>query len=104
VAKIAPLSDDDLRVMIDEDLVRAHRAARLTPDRPVLRGTAQNPDVFFQAREACNRSTRLPRHRAGGDGPLRAPHRPPLPAVRLPRPSARRARAGADGLGRGDRA
>jgi pyruvate-ferredoxin/flavodoxin oxidoreductase len=54
VAKIAPLSDDDLRAVIDEDLVRAHRARALTPERPVLRGTAQNPDVFFQAREACN--------------------------------------------------
>ena len=40
--------------MIDEDLVRAHRARALSPDRPVLRGTAQNPDVFFQAREAVN--------------------------------------------------
>ncbi|HVN83304.1 MAG TPA: 2-oxoacid:acceptor oxidoreductase family protein, partial [Candidatus Binatia bacterium] len=49
------LSDDDLRAMIDDDLVAAHRARALTPDRPVLRGTAQNPDAFFQAREACNR-------------------------------------------------
>ncbi|MGH7785273.1 MAG: pyruvate:ferredoxin (flavodoxin) oxidoreductase, partial [Candidatus Binatia bacterium] len=55
VAKIAALSDDDLRWMIDDELVRAHRARALTPERPVLRGTAQNPDVFFQAREACNR-------------------------------------------------
>ncbi len=54
VAKIAALGDDDLRWMIDDELVRAHRARALTPDRPVLRGTAQNPDVFFQAREACN--------------------------------------------------
>lgn len=54
VSKIAPLSDDDLRWMIDDALVGAHRARALTPDRPVLRGTAQNPDVFFQAREACN--------------------------------------------------
>jgi len=55
VAKIETLSDDDLRAMIDERLVVAHRARALSPDRPVLRGTAQNPDVFFQAREACNR-------------------------------------------------
>ena len=41
--------------MISEDHVRAHRARGLTPDAPVLRGTAQNPDVFFQAREAANR-------------------------------------------------
>ena len=54
VAKIEELSDDDLRVLISEKLVFAHRARGLTPDRPVLRGTAQNPDVFFQAREACN--------------------------------------------------
>ena len=40
--------------MIDDDLVAAHRERALTPDRPVLRGTAQNPDVYFQAREAVN--------------------------------------------------
>jgi pyruvate-ferredoxin/flavodoxin oxidoreductase len=54
VAKIEQLADDDLRRMIDEPLVEAHRRRALTPDRPVLRGTAQNPDAFFQAREACN--------------------------------------------------
>jgi pyruvate-ferredoxin/flavodoxin oxidoreductase len=54
VAKIAALSDDDLRWMIDPALVAAHRSRALTPDRPRMRGTAQNPDVFFQAREACN--------------------------------------------------
>jgi pyruvate-ferredoxin/flavodoxin oxidoreductase len=54
VAKIEELADDDLRQMITEDLVAAHRARALTPDRPMLRGTAQNPDAFFQAREACN--------------------------------------------------
>ncbi len=54
VQKIQGLSDDDLRHMIDDDLVIAHRNRALSPDRPVLRGTAQNPDVFFQAREACN--------------------------------------------------
>jgi pyruvate-ferredoxin/flavodoxin oxidoreductase len=55
VAKIETLSDDDLRSLIDEGAVRAHRQRALTPDRPVLRGTAQNPDTFFQAREASNR-------------------------------------------------
>ncbi|HJZ73471.1 MAG TPA: pyruvate:ferredoxin (flavodoxin) oxidoreductase [Vicinamibacterales bacterium] len=55
VAKIEEISDDDLRALISEPLVHAHRARGLTPDRPVLRGTAQNPDVFFQAREAANR-------------------------------------------------
>ncbi len=54
VAKIRPLSDDDLRAMLPEDLVAAHRARALTPDAPVLRGTAQNPDAFFQAREASS--------------------------------------------------
>ena len=55
VATIRPLSDDQLRALVDEDAVLAHRARALTPDRPVLRGTAQNPDTFFQAREASNR-------------------------------------------------
>ncbi|MFM1873710.1 MAG: pyruvate:ferredoxin (flavodoxin) oxidoreductase [Planctomycetota bacterium] len=53
VAKIVPLSDDDLRDLIDFDRIAEHRARALTPDRPQLRGSAQNPDVFFQAREAC---------------------------------------------------
>ena len=48
------LSDDDLRAMINGQAVRRHRERALRPDQPVLRGTAQNPDVFFQAREACN--------------------------------------------------
>jgi len=54
VSKIEPLEDDDLRALIDETLIEAHRRRALTPDRPVLRGSAQNPDVYFQAREACN--------------------------------------------------
>lgn len=54
VMKIEQLTDDDLRAMIDDDLIRAHRERALTPERPVLRGTAQNPDVFFQARETVN--------------------------------------------------
>ncbi len=52
--KIFPLSDEDLRAVVSSDHVRQHRDRALSPDRPVLRGTAQNPDVFFQAREACN--------------------------------------------------
>lgn len=52
--KIEQLSDDDIKSMIDESLVFAHRDRALSPDKPVLRGTAQNPDVFFQAREAVN--------------------------------------------------
>jgi pyruvate-ferredoxin/flavodoxin oxidoreductase len=54
IAKLDVLSDDDLRSLLDEDAIQAHRDRALTPDRPVLRGTAQNPDAFFQAREACN--------------------------------------------------
>jgi pyruvate-ferredoxin/flavodoxin oxidoreductase len=54
VNKIFPLSDEDLRGMVNEDAIRQHRYRALTPDRPKLRGSAQNPDVFFQAREACN--------------------------------------------------
>ena len=54
VNKIVPLADEDLRAVIDEKFVRQHRERAMSPDHPVLRGTAQNPDVFFQAREACN--------------------------------------------------
>ena len=54
VAKIEQLTDDDIRAMIDDDLVIAHRARGLSPDTPFIRGTAQNPDVFFQARETVN--------------------------------------------------
>jgi pyruvate-ferredoxin/flavodoxin oxidoreductase len=54
VMKIETLSDDVLRAMIDSEAVRAHRARALSPDHPVMRGTAQNPDVFFQARETVN--------------------------------------------------
>ncbi|MEK6629636.1 MAG: pyruvate:ferredoxin (flavodoxin) oxidoreductase, partial [Acidobacteriota bacterium] len=55
VATIESLGDEDLLAMLPEALVAAHRKRALTPDRPQLRGTAQNPDTFFQAREACNR-------------------------------------------------
>ncbi len=54
VTKIVQLTDDDLRALIDEDLIQAHRARALSPERPVLRGSAQNPDVYFQARETVN--------------------------------------------------
>ena len=48
------LSDDDVRAMVPEELIRAHRGRGLTPERPFIRGTAQNPDVYFQARETVN--------------------------------------------------
>jgi pyruvate-ferredoxin/flavodoxin oxidoreductase len=54
VAKIHLLEDDDLHELLDDQAIADHRRRALTPDRPVLRGTAQNPDTFFQAREACN--------------------------------------------------
>jgi len=54
VNKIEQLSIEDLRAMINDDLVRAHRARALSPEHPVLRGTAQNPDVYFQSRETVN--------------------------------------------------
>jgi pyruvate-ferredoxin/flavodoxin oxidoreductase len=54
VSKIEELSLDDMRAMIDDELVRAHRERALSPDHPVLRGSAQNPDVYFQGRESVN--------------------------------------------------
>ncbi len=54
VQKVKLLSDEQLRSLINEDLILAHRARALTPDRSILRGTAQNPDVYFQAREGAN--------------------------------------------------
>jgi pyruvate-ferredoxin/flavodoxin oxidoreductase len=54
VMKIELLTPEDARAMIDDELVRAHRSRALSPDRPFVRGTAQNPDVFFQARETVN--------------------------------------------------
>jgi pyruvate-ferredoxin/flavodoxin oxidoreductase len=55
VAKIEVLPDEIIQAMIDDKLVAAHRGRSLSPDHPVLRGTAQNPDVYFQARESVNR-------------------------------------------------
>jgi pyruvate-ferredoxin/flavodoxin oxidoreductase len=52
--EVSLLSDDELKWLLDDDFVRAHRSRALDPDHPVVRGTAQNPDVFFQAREASN--------------------------------------------------
>ncbi len=54
VRKIEELTIDDIRAMIPQEQIHAHRSRALSPDRPVMRGSAQNPDVFFQAREACN--------------------------------------------------
>ena len=54
VHKIEKLAEEDLRALIDDDWVRDMRQRAMSPDRPFVRGTAQNPDVFFQSREAAN--------------------------------------------------
>jgi pyruvate-ferredoxin/flavodoxin oxidoreductase len=54
VMKIEQLTEDDMRAMISDELIYAHRARALSPEHPVMRGSAQNPDVFFQARETVN--------------------------------------------------
>ena len=54
INRIEELTDEDLRALLDEKLIQAHRARALSPDHPFVRGTAQNPDTFFQAREAAN--------------------------------------------------
>ena len=54
VMKIEKLTDEDIIAMMDPELVRAHRARALSPDHPIIRGTAQNPDVYFQGRERVN--------------------------------------------------
>ncbi|MEE9165842.1 MAG: pyruvate:ferredoxin (flavodoxin) oxidoreductase [Candidatus Neomarinimicrobiota bacterium] len=54
VSKVEMISDDAMRELIDDNMVAEHRRRALSPDQPVLRGTAQNPDVFFQARETVN--------------------------------------------------
>ncbi|MGA3035616.1 MAG: pyruvate:ferredoxin (flavodoxin) oxidoreductase, partial [Terracidiphilus sp.] len=53
VGKIIPITDETIRAMVDDKYLIAFRQNALTPDRPFIRGTAQNPDTFFQAREAC---------------------------------------------------
>jgi len=55
VQKVEELTFDDMRAMINDDLVLAHRKRALSPDNPVMRGTAQNPDVYFQGRESVNK-------------------------------------------------
>ncbi len=54
IQKVELLTTDDMRAMIDDEMVLAHRARSMSPDRPTLRGTAQNPDVYFQGRETVN--------------------------------------------------
>ena len=54
VQKVEELTFDDMRHMVDDELVRAHRYRALSPERPKIRGTSQNPDVYFQGRESVN--------------------------------------------------
>jgi len=54
INKVSLISDDQIRAMIDDELVYAHRNRALNPDNPFIRGTAQNPDVYFQGRESAN--------------------------------------------------
>ena len=54
ISKVEMISEDDIKEMIDDSLVQAHRSRAMTPDNPTIRGTAQNPDVYFQARESVN--------------------------------------------------
>ena len=54
INKVIPIPDEVLAALIDDKAIQAHRERALSPEHPVLRGTAQNPDVFFQAREAAN--------------------------------------------------
>jgi pyruvate-ferredoxin/flavodoxin oxidoreductase len=54
VGKILPIGDDTIRALLDDKFIIDYRQKALSSDRPIIRGTAQNPDVFFQAREACN--------------------------------------------------
>ena len=86
-AKVEELTVEDMRAMIDDELVAGPPpAAAMSPDRPVIRGTSQNPDVYFQGRETVNTFyARLPRHRAEGHGQVRQAHRPAVPPVRLRR-------------------
>ena len=70
--KIAVIPDEQIRAMIDDELVRAFRARALSPEHPVVRGTAHNPDTFFQARETVNPFyAKVPGIVPEGDGPLR---------------------------------
>ncbi len=54
VGKILPIGDETIRALVDDKYLIQYRMNALSPDRPIIRGTAQNPDVFFQAREACS--------------------------------------------------
>ena len=99
IAKIVTLPNDVLLEMIDEERVIEHRARALSPDHPVIRGTAQNPDVYFQARETVNPFyAACPTDCAADDGPIRRVNRAAVRSVRISRRNRRRARDRFDGL------
>jgi hypothetical protein len=94
--KISVIPDTQIREMIDDDLVRAFRARALSPEHPVVRGTAHNPDTFFQARKPSIRSTESAGHRPEGDGPGRRSDGTTLSTLPLHGTSERRTRGGRD--------
>ena len=84
---------DIMKKMIDAELVRAHRARGLNPEKPTIRGTSQNPDVYFAGRETVNKFyTAVPGHRPEVHGQAGQADRPPVQALRLCRRPGRRAR------------
>ena len=86
LAKIVPLTAEDMAALIDTDAVIEFRRRGMSPDAPDVRGTAQNPDVFFQGREASNPYyLAVARHRAGNDGLSGRTDWPPVPSRRVPR-------------------
>ena len=97
---IEMLTDDDLRALVPEALIRAHRGRALSPERPFIRGTAQNPDVYFQARETVNPFyDRRAGRGARSDGRPRRPYRPPVSRRGLHRSPRSRPGDRRDGLG-----
>ena len=103
---IEMLDDEDVRALIPDELVRAHRARALSPERPFIRGTAQNPDIYFQARETVNPFyARVPEDRPGArwTGSPSAPAGATGWSTTAAHPEAERV-AGRDGLRRRDRA
>jgi pyruvate-ferredoxin/flavodoxin oxidoreductase len=91
VMKVEQLSTDDLRAMIDDDLVRAHRARALSPDHPFVRGVAQNPDVYFRAR-TVNPHYNGAGHRSRYDEQIRQAGGQAISPLRLCRRERRRTR------------
>ena len=106
IDKIELLADRDLGALVRDSDVVDHRRRGMTPDAPTLRGTAQNPDVYFQAREAANPYyDAVPGHRHRHVRRVGGAHRTPVRPRRLRRRGRRRAGDRPDGLGRrrGDR-